>query len=133
LGHLPHQEALAHQLAADLLLLVVGSGPGSSAVATGKIYEYLAAGKPILALTPASAAADLLEEAQVGMIAPPDDPKAIASALTRLYRDWREGRLQAAPDPSFLARYDRRNQTARLAQIFDELSQPSGQTRGKIA
>lgn len=133
LGHLPHQEALAHQLAADLLLLVVGSGPGSSAVATGKIYEYLAAGKPILALTPASAAADLLEEAQVGMIAPPDDPKAIVSALTRLYRDWREGRLQAAPDPSFLARYDRRNQAARLAQIFDELSQPAGQTRGKIA
>lgn len=133
LGFVPHQQALAHQLAADLLLLIVGSGPGAASVSTGKVYEYLAAGKPILALAPPSAAAALVEEAEVGTIAPPDDPEAIAVALTKLYRDWREGQLRVRSNPAILARYDRRNQTARLAQIFDELSHPSEQTRGKIA
>ncbi len=129
-GQLAHREALAHQLAADILLLIVGSGPGSASVATGKVYEYLAAGKPILALAPPSAAAALVEEAQVGTTAPPDDPKAIAVALTQLYRDWREGQPQVRPNPAILARYDRRNQAAQLAQIFDTLIQPAAKTRG---
>lgn len=43
---LPHQQAVQYQVTADALLLVVGKGAGSDVVLTGKIFEYLGAGRP---------------------------------------------------------------------------------------
>lgn len=121
LGYLPHAQTIAHQLAADLLVLIIGSGPGSESVLTAKLFEYLACGKPILALIPPGAAADLLLEAGVGWMVPPDEPEAIATALAALFADWQQGRLQATPDPLVVARYNRQRQTAKLAHILDGL------------
>lgn len=121
-GYVPHRQTIAHQLAADLLVLIIGSGPGSESVLTAKIFEYLASGKPILALIPPGAAADLLAEAGVGQMVPPDEPEAIAVALADLFVEWQQGRLQVTPDPLVVARYNRQLQTAELAHILDELA-----------
>jgi glycosyltransferase involved in cell wall biosynthesis len=121
-GYLSHRQVLAEQLAADALLLIVGAGPGSEVVLTAKIFEYLAVGAPILGLVPPGAAADLLREARVGRLAPPDDEAAIAAALSALFADWQSGRLAATPDPAVVARYNRREQARRLAAILDELA-----------
>ena len=59
--------------------------PGSQVVLTGKIFEYLAAQKPILALVPSGAAADLVLEANAGWVVPPDDIPAIADRLVQVY------------------------------------------------
>lgn len=65
-----------------------------------KLSDYLAARRPILALSPArGVAADLLA-AGGGLVADPGDPEAIAAALERLYGLWRDGRLaELAPGP----------------------------------
>jgi glycosyltransferase involved in cell wall biosynthesis len=81
-GALPHPDALALQRAADSLLVVAGERHRS--VATGKLYEYLAAGRPILVLGAHSAAADIVAEAGAGIAVAADDPDAIAVALARL-------------------------------------------------
>jgi glycosyltransferase involved in cell wall biosynthesis len=112
---------LAHQLGADVLLLIIGAGPGSEAVFTGKIFEYLAAGKAILALIPPGVAADLLMEARIGLVVPPDGPEAIADALTELFTDWQNGKLNISPVPEVVARYNRRRQTKNLANLLDEV------------
>jgi len=121
-GYLPHAEVIGQQLCADALLLIIGAGVGSEIVLTGKIFEYLAAGKPILALIPPGAAADLLTEAQVGHIASPDDPDAVAVALTEIYTDWEEGLTSTPPNPAVVSRYDRRRQVGELADILNEVS-----------
>lgn len=121
-GYIPHQQSIAYLLGADVLLLVIGSGPGSEVVFTGKIFEYLAAGKPILALVPPGVAADLLAEAGVGYIVPPEEPAAIAAALVDLFVAWKANTLAVSPDPSVVARYDRRQQTGQLAKILDEMN-----------
>jgi glycosyltransferase involved in cell wall biosynthesis len=121
-GYLSHQQTLAHQLAADLLLLIVGGGADSRVVLTAKIFEYLACARPILALVPPGAAADLLTEAGVGRIVPPDNQEAAATALAALFADWRSGRLQTLPDPFVVARYDRRLQAGELAHILDDIA-----------
>jgi glycosyltransferase involved in cell wall biosynthesis len=121
-GYLPHAEMIPHQLCADVLLLIIGSGPGSEVVFTGKIFEYMAAGKPVLALVPEGAAADLLTEAQIGHIVSPDQPDAIAETLTGLFTDWRNRRLHGSPDPTVISRFDRRQQTGELARILDKVS-----------
>jgi glycosyltransferase involved in cell wall biosynthesis len=47
-GFLPHREAIAEMAAADCLLLTFNTGEAHS----GKIFEYLASGRPILAISP---------------------------------------------------------------------------------
>lgn len=124
-GYVSHRASIQHLLAANLLLLVIGTGPGSEAVMTGKIFEYLATGRPILGLAPAGAARQLIQEAHAGICVDPQDIGAIAAALGQAYRNWQNGQRLVHPDPSILERYDRRNLTGRLAGLFNELLQPS--------
>jgi glycosyltransferase involved in cell wall biosynthesis len=81
-GSLPHAEALALQRAADSLLVVAGERHRS--VATGKLYEYLAARRPVLVLGAHSAAARIVADAEAGLAADADDPAAITAAVRRL-------------------------------------------------
>ena len=120
-GYLPHHESIRYLLGANILLLVIGAGPGSEAVFTGKIFEYLVTKKPVLALVPPGVAADLLTEAGVGFIVPPDDPHEIAEVLTKLYGSWSQGRLDIAPNMDVIKRYNRRYQAKQLAEAFNKI------------
>jgi glycosyltransferase involved in cell wall biosynthesis len=94
LGPLPRPQALALQRAAGTLLLMTGDDQVS--IATGKLYEYLAAGRPILVLGERSEAARLVREAGAGMATSASDPRAIARALRALLRT--DTTTGAAPD-----------------------------------
>lgn len=90
-GFLPHRESVALLQRADLLWLVIHPSEGS-AVATGKIYEYLGAGRPILASVPTDgAAARLLEETGAGRAILPDDHQALAEAIMERFGQWKSG------------------------------------------
>ena len=59
---------------------------------SGKVFEYIAVGRPILAVVPPDgAAAELIRETGAGVVAPPDDPAAIRAALDELHARWRDG------------------------------------------
>jgi glycosyltransferase involved in cell wall biosynthesis len=121
-GYLPHRQSLAHLMAADVLLLIVGRGAGSEAVFTGKIFEYLASGKTILCLADPGAAADLVREAQAGEVVDPQDMAAIAAQVENLYQQWATGRLnQRQPQAEVVKRYDRRTLAMQLATILNEI------------
>jgi glycosyltransferase involved in cell wall biosynthesis len=70
---------MALQRAADILVLVT-SGVRTSE-ATGKLYEYLAAGRPILVIGAGSAAAEIVTGAGAGTAIPVHDPDAAERAL----------------------------------------------------
>ncbi|MCU0493284.1 MAG: glycosyltransferase family 4 protein [Chloroflexaceae bacterium] len=118
-GMLPHGQALQEQMDADLLLLAVA--PGATGVLTGKLFEYLAAGRPILTLSGPSAAARLVEEQGAGVVVPPGDGGAIRRALLDYFAQWQSGGLKLRPATS-ITRFARRALTGRLAAVFDELS-----------
>jgi glycosyltransferase involved in cell wall biosynthesis len=80
-GHLPRAEALALQRRADVLVLVTS---GDRSNVTGKIWEYLASGRPILALAEGNEAAWLVDHTRTGLCVPPDDVDAIKATLRRL-------------------------------------------------
>lgn len=50
MGHVPREEALSAQCEADLLLLLESPAPEAVGVLTGKLFEYMAAGRPILGI-----------------------------------------------------------------------------------
>ena len=95
------REAHQHQLDADALLLV--TAPGQRSVASLKLFDYIGAGVPILALAEGNAAAEIVQDYRLGLTAPPDDPAAIATALDELLDGWqaagaRAGTCGRAPD-----------------------------------
>ena len=92
-GALSHDEALAVQRAADGLLVI--TGPGQTGVATGKLYEYMAANRPILVIGDDTAAAQIVQRAGAGIAVARDDPTALAQALRRFAE-----RLDELPRPS---------------------------------
>jgi glycosyltransferase involved in cell wall biosynthesis len=84
LPYVPHAQALAHQAAAHLLLLPLYGGEAAYHVASGKLYEYLASGRPILALADPGVAAQAVQHSEAGKVVAPDDVAAIFSALCDL-------------------------------------------------
>jgi glycosyltransferase involved in cell wall biosynthesis len=95
LEYVPRRESLRLQRDSDaLLLLIPEAGGRGRGVLSGKVFEYLAAQRPILAAVPPDgAAAELIEETGAGVVAAPDDVAALRGALERLHEAWRAGKL----------------------------------------
>lgn len=125
-GYLAHRQSVAYVLGADVLLLMIAPGPGSAGVLTGKIFEYLAARRPILALTPPSAAADLIRDSRAGVVIDPGDGPAIERQLVEWYRQWQRGELACASDRAVIERFDRRRLTLALADALCEAAEAAG-------
>jgi glycosyltransferase involved in cell wall biosynthesis len=79
LGPLPHSEAVALQREAQALLLITSR---DTSVSTAKLYEYLAADRPILALAGENEAARIVAETATGVVVAPDDVPGIREALS---------------------------------------------------
>jgi glycosyltransferase involved in cell wall biosynthesis len=99
IGHLAPTEAFALQRRADALLLLTTVGRRSEA--TGKLFEYLNSGRPIVALARDNEAARIVEQTETGIIAAPDARDSIADALMAVV----DGRLAASYKPRNLERY----------------------------
>jgi glycosyltransferase involved in cell wall biosynthesis len=112
---LPYDQALHAQRSADLLLLIIAGGdPRHAGEVTGKVFEYIAAQRPILATVPTTgAAAELLAEHPATDIVDPDDTSAIAEALEARYEEWQRGRVEDLNLPPTLI--DRISREARAA------------------
>jgi len=79
-GFLPQAEALRQMEAADFLLITMTHAPSMP----GKLYEYLASGKPILAIARSGGElARILDETGAGWWADPDEPGAVERLLER--------------------------------------------------
>lgn len=121
-GYVSHQQSISYLLAADTLLLIIGGSPESSAVYTGKIFEYLAAAKPILCLANDGVASDLIHAAHAGIVVPPGDIAQITQRLVEMYQQWQDGHLSIEPDQEFIHTFERRKLTEQLAGIFNMLT-----------
>lgn len=118
----PYFETVARMRRATVLLLVVprAGGPGNH---TGKLFPYLATGRPILLQAPEpNVAADLVRESGSGVVVPPDDPSALADAVVGLHADWKAGRVLPDRDPSKIDAYEGSHQAERLARLLDRLT-----------
>jgi glycosyltransferase involved in cell wall biosynthesis len=95
LPYAPRATSLALQRDSEaLLLLIPEAGGRGKGVLSGKVFEYMAVGRPILAAVPPDgAAAELINETGAGVVAAPDDPAQIREALEELHARWRDGGL----------------------------------------
>ncbi len=118
LAFVPHQESVDYLLASSILLMAIPDVALNKGILPGKIFEYLAARKPILCVGPAGSDADrVLRETNTGQALPYDDYALMRRTLAELAERWqRSPNLDLPPTPS-VARYSRQAQAARLAEL----------------
>ncbi|HXG75805.1 MAG TPA: glycosyltransferase family 4 protein [Gaiellaceae bacterium] len=122
----PRAEALRLQRDSEALLLLIPEADGRGrGVLSGKVFEYLAAGRPILAAVPPDgAAAQLVRETGAGLVVPPDDVAAIRRALEELHARFRAGGLPPVELPEEVR--ERLSRRARVQETADLLREVVG-------
>lgn len=121
-GYVPHNVCIEHQVAADVLVLIEGSGRGANAFYTGKIFEYMNTNRPVLAILPDGCAADLVKESNIGIVANTDDVNKIKENIKTYYDKWCNGSLDFEPDRKVIESFERKKLTERLGEVFDKMS-----------
>jgi glycosyltransferase involved in cell wall biosynthesis len=119
-GDVAYNDAMNAQINCDYLLLIVDTGETSDGVIPGKLFEYVAARRPIFALCDAGATQQIIERAGLGKAVPAESVEACEAML----REWlaRPVPEEVAADNDYLAQFDRRAITQRLAKLLDEVT-----------
>jgi len=113
---LSYEETLEQIANAEIALVIQ---PGTSIQVPGKLYELLLFRKPIVALTERGATAEVIERFGLGVVAPPDNPGAIASAILHA-ANGRSGCCRSGWEEALNA-FDGRKLTGTLAEVFEEV------------
>jgi glycosyltransferase involved in cell wall biosynthesis len=116
LGTVGRSAAIRLQRSADALVLLTSR---NSSEATGKIFEYIVSGRPIVALAEANEAARIVQETNTGITVPPDDVGAIAAAFRRVA----SGDLAREYAPRHLERYTYPGPAIAMAEVIEEAIQ----------
>ncbi len=117
LGRVPRSEALKMMRNADFLLITLTERAGG--VVPGKMFEYAAAGRPILAVVPPEGeVARWVLETKTGFVVPCSPAEEASSRLREIIDQWRRGELRFDPDMESLSRYSMPAMAAELNRLL---------------
>jgi len=119
----PHIESLVSMRASGALLLLGHGGAADSLLYTGKLYEYLSSGRPLLAIVDEGPAAELIRASGAGQVLRPGDVEGTARSILGLLESNREGGVPGTRIPPALKEaWERRNLAAQAARILSEIA-----------
>ncbi len=120
LGYLPHDQAVNLQLRSSALLLLVNNSPNALGIQTGKVFEYMAAKRPILAVGPvAGNSHDLISETQTGIFVDFTDIDQIKQGVDKLWQWYQDDFIGF--NPRGYKNYSRKTLAKRIADLLDDL------------
>ncbi len=116
----PHNIITSYQQKAQVLLLLLNDTPEFKRVLTGKLFEYLAARRPIISIGSASGdAAEVIRETGTGYIFSGTDKEKLREKLMDFYNNYKHKNLTVSG--TNLEKYSRRFLTQKLAEILNNL------------
>jgi len=117
LGYVSHSEALKLQNQSQVLLLVEINSAETQAIIPGKLFEYLAAKRPIIALGPKESDIEgIISETKSGKYFSYWDDDALKSEILTLYNHFKNGDLRIASEG--IEKYSRRELTKQMASLI---------------
>lgn len=120
-GRCSRADSIRYMWGSDVNMLLQTIPRGQDAI-SGKIYEYLGARKPILAVvSEAGGDAWLLRKTDAGTVVPFTQPKQVAAEITRLWKLWKQGALADSIGHIDLAAFSWPRLTRELALVFDDV------------
>ncbi|MBN2638803.1 MAG: glycosyltransferase family 4 protein [Bacteroidales bacterium] len=121
IDYIPHEEVIAEQQRASVLLLLINNTPNAHLVLTGKIFEYLASGRPIICIGPPNGnAAEIIQKTGCGSVFDFSETEELKKEIFRLYQAYLLG--EKPYKCSGVDQYDRENLTGNISQILDEIT-----------
>lgn len=113
LPYTSHEEAIKYMMSSSLLLLVIPLHPTSKSIITGKIFEYLATGVPVLCLGPVNGdAAEILSECNAGATFSYFDFDEISNFVINTRN------ISHASDKNRVRNFSRHNLTGKIANLL---------------
>lgn len=116
-GPLPKAEAVAITQASDIVFLM--NPPHLARYIPGKLYEYLATGRPILVYGAGGEIERVITETMAGIVVPANDAAALRSAIERLVQ---QDNWMGTPRRDWLARHRRDVQAKAMLRILNEVA-----------
>ncbi len=118
--YVPHRKAIEYMVNASVLLLVINQTVQNQGILTGKLYDYIGARRPILAIGPPGGDVDqILKDSGTGILVDYDDKETTHEIVLKYYHRWKERRLNV--ETVHQEQFSRRTQAKNLSQIFDSL------------
>jgi glycosyltransferase involved in cell wall biosynthesis len=121
IDYVPHSEVVNYLLGAQLLLLPINDTPNSMGVIPGKLFEYLAARRPIICIGPLKGdSCRIINEAEAGYTFSFNNKPDLKSTLISLYNEFTEtGKVECSSKS--IEKFSRRNLTGQMAELLNEI------------
>ncbi|WP_420552782.1 glycosyltransferase family 4 protein [Tenacibaculum aiptasiae] len=120
ISYVPHQEVQQYQRKSQVLLLAVNKVPSAKGIITGKIFEYLQAKRPILAIGPEDGdLAEILNKTQSGIIVDFESKEKIKQVVLSLYQKFKQNDLRISSLD--IEKYHRKELTKQLSVILKQV------------
>jgi glycosyltransferase involved in cell wall biosynthesis len=120
IDYLPHLEVRKYQQKSQLLLLMVNNVPNAKGIITGKIFEYLEAKRPILAIAPEDGdAAEIINNSNAGFVVDFKDASKLKAVILSNYKAFKKQALSV--DSKNIHQYHRKELTKNLAAIIKNI------------
>ena len=121
LGYVSHDTAIGYQKKSQVLLLLIPNVENNKGILTGKLFEYLTAKRPILAIGPEKGdLASILNETNAGVVIDFNNEEKLKLAVTKNYQKYKENKLIV--DSKNIQKYHRKELTNKLASLLKSLN-----------
>ena len=117
-GYVAHSEAVMYQKKSQLLLLIEIDSEDTKAIIPGKLFEYMVANRPIIAIGPIGAdVASIIKETNTGQFFNYQDYDALKLTIKQHFEAFKNDDLKT--NPIGLQKYSRQQLTKNLAQFIN--------------
>ncbi|SNR30149.1 glycosyltransferase family 4 protein [Lutibacter flavus] len=120
INYIEHNQVVEYQKKSQVLLLLLNDVPSSKGIITGKIFEYLMAKRPILAIAPLNGdLADVINNTNSGTVVDFKNRVLLKKTILDLYSKYQQGNLRI--DSKNVEQFHRKELTKKVAQIIKQI------------
>ncbi len=120
--YVSHNEVIQYQNKSQVLLLIVNNVPSADQIITGKIFEYLMAKRPILAIAPTKGdLSEIISKTNSGDVIDFNDAKKLKSIILELYSTFKKGKLTI--ESKNIEQFHRRELTKQVSEIIKKITE----------
>ena len=119
-GYVDHIQSIKYQRQTQVLLLLINNTWNNKLIVTGKIFEYITSGRPIICIGPKDGdAAAIISDTKTGTIFDYNEEHPLKNHLCEMYNLYKKDQIDTQSS-NLHSVYSRKNITEKLANILND-------------